>query len=366
MAPSAASASLSSPAPASGISIGRGLLYVAVAATSWGTTGATADLLMDGSGLGPAALTFWRTAGGLVFLLAARFLMLRRTARTRDRAVRAYEPWPRRAARVLVTGTGLTVFQTAYFAAVEATGIAVGTVVTLGASPVLVALGGRLLMGERLGAGGVTAVGGACAGLAVLMLGNDGTGAVRPAGVALALLSAAGYAVVTVYARVLEREQRATDPFTTTVTSFAVGTVQLLPLAAAEGLWPQDGHLGRTLALGAYLVTVPTALAYGLFFAGLVVVRATTVSVITLLEPVTAAVIAVTLLGEHLTAATALGTAVLLCAVAALAAAEARGQAAPAPVEPPVERPAEPSAQSSGEPLGEPLVDPFGASLTER
>ncbi|MEU1814495.1 EamA family transporter [Streptomyces roseifaciens] len=335
------------------MSVGRGLLYVAVAATSWGTTGATADLLMDSSGLGPAALTFWRTAGGLVLLLAARFLMRRRAARTRARAARAAlacETWPRRTARVLVTGIGLTVFQTAYFAAVEATGIAVGTVVTLGASPVLVALGGRLSMGERLGAGGVTAVGGACAGLAVLMLGNDGTGAVRPAGVALALLSAAGYAVVTVYARILEREKRATDPFTTTVTSFAVGTVCLLPLAAAEGLWPQDGRLGRTLALGAYLVTVPTALAYGLFFAGLVVVRATTVSVITLLEPVTAAVIAVALLGERLTAATALGTAVLLGAVAALAAAEARGTAALTPAEP----------------LGDRLRDPLGVPVRER
>ncbi|MEW2035444.1 EamA family transporter [Streptomyces roseifaciens] len=340
------------------MSVGRGLLYVAVAATSWGTTGATAGLLMGSSGLGPAALTFWRTAGGLVLLLAARIVMRRRAARTRDRAVRPCETWPRRTARVLVTGIGLTVFQAAYFAAVEATGIAVGTVVTLGASPVLVALGGRLLMGERLGAGGVTAVGGACAGLAVLMLGNDGTGAVRPAGVALALLSAAGYAVVTVYARVLEREKRATDPFTTTVTSFAVGTVCLLPLAAAEGLWPQDEQLGRTLALGAYLVTVPTALAYGLFFAGLVVVRATTVSVITLLEPVTAAVIAVALLGERLTAATALGTAVLLCAVAALAAAEARGTAASAA--------AKPLGDRLPDPLGDGLADPLGIPVRER
>ena len=47
-------------------------------------------------------------------------------------------------------------FQTAYFASVEATGLAVATVVTLGAGPVLIALGARLALGERLGRGGAS------------------------------------------------------------------------------------------------------------------------------------------------------------------------------------------------------------------
>jgi drug/metabolite transporter, DME family len=73
-----------------------------------------------------------------------------------------------------------------------------------------------------------------------------------------------------------------------------------------------------------YVAAVPTALAYALYFAGAAVVRAATVSVIMLLEPVSAAVIAVTALDERLTAATALGTALLLAAVAGLAVAETR------------------------------------------
>ncbi|MEV4443557.1 EamA family transporter, partial [Streptomyces sp. NPDC049577] len=204
--------------------------------------------------------------------------------------------------------------------------IAVGTVVTLGAAPVLVALGGRVLMNERLGAGGRAAVSGALAGLAVLTLGSDGTGTVRPAGVALALLSAAGYATLTVGTRYLGRAGRPADPLDATLSSFAVCAACLLPLAAAEGLWPRTAGLGRTLWLLGYLVTVPTVLAYALFFAGLAAVRATTATVVTLLEPVTAAGIAVALLGERLTAATMLGTALLLSAVLALAWAEARGQ----------------------------------------
>ncbi len=70
---------------------------------------------------------------------------------------------------------------------------------------------------------------------------------------------------------------------------------------------------------------MPTALAYGLYFAGLAAVRATTASVISLIEPVSAAAIAVLFLGERLTMATAIGTGVLLTAVAALAVTEARG-----------------------------------------
>jgi len=92
---------------------------------------------------------------------------------------------------LVATGLGLTVFQAAYFGAVEATGVAVGTVVTMGAGPVLIAIGARLLLSERLGGGGATAVAAALVGLALLVLGG-GQGTVRAAGVALALLSAAG------------------------------------------------------------------------------------------------------------------------------------------------------------------------------
>lgn len=76
-----------------------------------------------------------------------------------------------------------------------------------------------------------------------------------------------------------------------------------------------------------YVAAIPTALAYALYFAGAAVVRAATVSVIMLLEPVSAAVIAVVVLHEQLTPATVAGTLLLLTAVVGLAAAETRGAA---------------------------------------
>ncbi|MFJ9413319.1 DMT family transporter [Streptomyces sp. NPDC101227] len=306
--------------PSSALPVGRGLLYVTFTGIVWGTAGATAALLYRGSGLGPLAISFWRTFGGLVLLLTVRALLRRQRATAAGAA--PYEPVRRRITRIAATGIGFAVFQTAYFAAVEDTGLAVGTVVTMGAAPVLIAVGARVMMGERLGAGGVLAVTGAVAGLLVLVLGGGGA-TVRPAGIGCALLSAAGCAAVTLITRRLGKGGSG-DPYASTISTFAVGALCLLPLAAAEGLWPQAQGLGRSLLLLGYVAAVPTALAYVLYFAALAVVRAATASVILLLEPVSAAAIAVLFLGERLTMTTAIGTGVLLTAVAALAVAEVR------------------------------------------
>ncbi|WP_405829187.1 MULTISPECIES: DMT family transporter [unclassified Streptomyces] len=304
---------------------GRSLLYLVVAGAAWGTAGAAASLLFLASDLGPLALSFWRCAGGLVVLLGVLAVRGSRTGPGRTRPS---------AGSLIGTGLLFTLFQAAYFAAVRETGLAVGTVVTLGAGPVLIALGARYWMGERLGRGGAAAVLGALAGLAVLVLGSGG-GEVRPLGVGWALLSAAGYAAMTLRARWLGQRGAGGDPLVTTAWSVAVGTVCLLPLAAVEGLLPHTADLGRVLWLLVYVATVPTALAYALYFTGAAAVRAATVSVIMLIEPVSAAAIAVLLLGERLTAAVVLGTVLLLTAVGALIAAESRRpeEAAPTAVQ---------------------------------
>ncbi|SFF65643.1 drug/metabolite transporter, DME family [Actinacidiphila alni] len=314
------------------LSTNRGLLYVVFAATAWGTAGAAAALLYDGSGLGPLSLTFWRAACGFVLLLAVRAVRPAASAPRRPAA----EPARRRAVRVLATGAGLTLFQTAYFCAVKSTGLAVATVVTLGSGPVLIAAVARLGMGERLGRGGTAAVAGALAGLAVLVLGGGSTG-VRPLGVLLAVLSATGYAGITLLTRWLGRSGSAGDPLETSLWSFGICAVALLPAAWAEGLLPRAADLGRTVLLLGYLASVPTAVAYGLYFAGAAVLRAATVSVIALIEPVSAAVIAVALLGEHLTAATVTGTVILLAAVTCLGLEEARSASAQRRTAPAVE-----------------------------
>ncbi|MEV4527017.1 EamA family transporter [Streptosporangium sp. NPDC049304] len=358
------------------VSVRRGLLYVSIAATAWGTGGAAGALLHQTGGLGPVAVSFWRFAAGAAVLLLARFLFglgrpgttetpttirrnrptgwnrtpgktqhtarLTTTPRTRpaeplvtDRRDRptgwnpaAEETRPngpfsvlRRARparrgpmlrRILVTGVAMAVYQTAYFAAIAESGLAVATVVTIGATPVLVASGGLLLLGERLSATGSGAVAIALTGLAMLTL-DGGSATFSAAGIGWALLSAAGYAGVTLLNRASPDE-----PYATAMGGFVVGGLCLLPVALGQGLLPSGDPLA-SWAVVVYLGTVPTALAYGLFFTGLVAVRATTAAVISLVEPVGAAILGILLLGERLTPAAVCGSVLLLGAVALLA-----------------------------------------------
>ncbi|MFF0483423.1 DMT family transporter [Streptomyces sp. NPDC004435] len=337
--------------------VGRSLTYLVVAGIAWGTAGAAGSLVFRNSDMGPFALSFWRCAGGLLLLLAVPAVKGLRRGRVRTAAAASdsissdsssgsssgssavAEARRIRLIRIVGTGLGLAVFQTAYFAAVESTGLAVGTVITLGAGPVLIAVGARVTMGERLGLGGLAAVAGALAGLAVLVLGGGGA-EVRLAGVGYAVLSAAGFAALTLLTRWLGRTGgSAAGSLASTAWTFGVSAVVVLPLAGVEGLLPHTHDVVRLLLLLLYVAAIPTALAYALYFAGAAVVRATTVSVIMLLEPVSAALLAVTLLGEELTATTVLGTVLLLAAVTGLALAEARtaaavrrGSAEPSPV----------------------------------
>jgi DME family drug/metabolite transporter len=307
----------------SGLSSGRGLACLGVAGVAWGTAGAAASLIYRGSDLGPISVSFWRNVGGLALLLLYGLIRSRRPLRFRRRF-----RWRlgRRALLVrLLTGFALAVFQTAYFGAVQVTGLAVGTVVTLGVGPLLIAVGARLLLAERLPRGGLAAMTAALAGLVVLVLGNPG-GAVRPLGVALALLSAAGYAGASLVARWAGQAGSPGDADAVTVTTwaFGLGAVLLLPFALATGLLPHTVHPAETLGVLGYLAAVPTALAYPLYFAGAATVRAATASVIMLIEPVSAAGLGVAMFGEPLTGATLGGGVLLLSAATFLALADLR------------------------------------------
>ncbi|MEU5153726.1 EamA family transporter [Glycomyces sp. NPDC021274] len=304
-------------APARPEAARRGLGFLTITGLAWGTTGAAAELVYRAGDLGPAAVSFWRHLGGLVLLLAFTALRPKRTR------IRPNAPLRRRAPLLAGVGLGMAVFQTAYFAAVDATGVAAATLLTLGTGPILTAFGSRLLLGERLGRGGALAVAGAVSGLGVLVLGN-GAGVVDPGGVALALLSAAGYAAVTLLGRATGRRSDGEDPFTLTMWSFGIGAALLLLPAWFEGLAPSVGDPVRAFAIIGYLAVFTTALAYPLYFAGAARVRATTASVMMLIEPVTAAFLAVALLHEPLTVATAAGAVVLLGSITALALAESR------------------------------------------
>ncbi|NUT06987.1 MAG: EamA family transporter [Hamadaea sp.] len=291
-----------------------GVFFVAAAAVAWGMGGVVASVLYRISGMGPLAVSFWRAGFGVLVLVLVQL------ARRRPVGLRALFPrdWV-----MIVIGLGLAVYQSAYYLSIAEAGVAVGTVATLGACPILVAVGARLFLGEPLTGRALLAIGVAIAGLVMIVGGPGEVGPHPVLGVIWALASAAGYAVVTLLTR-RYADRIGSDDVGKTLASFVVATLCLSPMAAAEGLLPASNGL---VALGwlIFLGIVPTAMAYTMFFNGLKTVPATTAAMLVLIEPVSALAVAVAVLGERLGLPAVAGTVMLLAAVAAMSVPVRRG-----------------------------------------
>jgi len=108
-------------------------------------------------------------------------------------------------------------------------------------------------------------------------------------------------------------------PSSATTRTAHIGTstnVDTHAVVAATG-WHESGSASAVAGV-LWLAVVATVIAYGPLYAGLRSTPGSVAMIVTLLEPVTAVVLAAVLLGEALTAATALGGALLLGAVALL------------------------------------------------
>jgi DME family drug/metabolite transporter len=280
------------------------LVLVVLAGLLWGTGGLVGALLERVADLHPMAVATYRLAGGGLFLLATLAGTGRLPRLTREALI-----------RVLMIGLLVASYQAAYFAAVSLTGLAVSTLITLGAAPVLVLAAEAVLHRRRPDVTSLFAVGLAVVGLA-LLVGTSGTlgGAALLAGAALALVAAAGFGVLTLLGR---RPVVGLDAPAGIGVGFIVGAVLLASVTVPTvglGFTPSAESIG----LLAYFGCVPTALAYGLYFAGLRGVPAGSASVIAVLEPVTATVLGVVLLGDRLDVGEVIGAG-LLCAAAVVA-----------------------------------------------
>lgn len=277
---------------------------VALAGVLWGTGGLAGAELGDAAGLTSAAVAAFRLLGGGGLLLAALTVTGRLRVVPRTRAA---------AERVVATAVLIAVFEAAYFEAVARAGVAVATLVTLGAAPLLVAAATALRSRAWPGRTTTLALAIALAGLTALVLGRDAGHAVDAGGVALALVAAAAFASLTA---VNTREVPGLDGLAVTALAFTLGGVLLVPYAAAVGLRVPDDAAGW--AWLAFLAVVPTAAAYSAYFTGLRTVPATTATLLSLLEPVTAAVLAVLVRGERLGLWGVVGAVLLVTAVVVL------------------------------------------------
>jgi DME family drug/metabolite transporter len=301
-----------------------GVWLILLAATLWGTVGVTTQALYHLTATNALSIGFFRLALATPALALSCFGLI---------GWRMFWVARRDLAIIALLGLMLALYQVCYFGAIALVGVAIATLVTLCSAPVLVALISTLLTGERPSRVVMLALALAIAGVALIVGFQPGAHqqAVNPDGVALALGSALGYALVTLSGRAVARRYQ---PLQINAIAFAAGALALLPAAALTGPVVTYPPVGWALLL--YLGLVPSALAYGLFLTGMRSTPATVASVLTLMEPLTATVLAAVLFGERLGALGLVGGALLLCAILVLALAsgpkardEAEGVAAP-------------------------------------
>jgi len=269
-------------------------LAVLAAALLFGTTGTVLVNAPDGAGAISVGVVRLLIGGPLLLLVA-----LLQSGR------RALASWLR--PLTLLGVAGVACFQLGYFLAVERTGVAVGTVVTIGSGPVLSGIIQSVM--TRTSPGRRWLLGTALSILGVALLGLTGTAAdTDMAGVVLALAAGLGWAV---FATVGKHEIDDGVPSTAIMAALFAGAAAVLsPLL----LWHTPTWLsqpsGLTIAL--YLGVVTVGVAYTLYGIALRHLAAPTVITLTLLEPITAAMLGAVVVHEGIRPAGWVGIALVL------------------------------------------------------
>lgn len=279
-----------------------GAADIVSAAALWGTTGTVRSFVHASPiAVGAARLLI---GGAFLFVLAAGSGGLRPLPRGGRRTV-----------SLLFLGSVLTsVYQVAFFSSVARTGVATGTVVTIGSGPVFA---GLLSWVFRMGAPTrrwLVSTAGAVAGCTALSAGGHAAG-VEPVGIALALLSGFGYAAYASVASSLIT--RGEDSRAVVGVMFGGAGVLMLPVLMAYG--PGWMLTGRSASAVLYLGLVTTGLGYVLYGRGLRTTPVAVATTLTLAEPAVASVLGLYVLDEHLGPVALGGLALLVISLLILA-----------------------------------------------
>jgi drug/metabolite transporter, DME family len=284
----------------------RGVVLIALAAVSWGTTGSVTTVLVAGAGVDP-----WLIGAARMWVAAALLVVaVRATGATRS------STWLRGSGRLgagLLLGACMAAFQVTYFTAVTMTGIAVTALVAICSAPVMIAVLAVLVLHERLTTRLVVSIALGVAGTALLVAEPHAVAPPAPRfalGAVLAVGAALSYAVYVVAAKSALARMA---PLPLAALTFTAAAVFLtVPLAWIDAPVTQ---LARGWPWLLYLGAVTTAAAYALYTSGLRHVPAAVAGIVSLAEPLTATLLGAFLFGERLGTAGLAGAALLFAAV---------------------------------------------------
>ncbi len=292
------------------------------AAFLWGTGSLVVNLLVVHHGYEPQSISFWRFVLGGAALLAVF-----------GRAM----PWRRllrEGAPLVVAGALMASYVLLWFVGIARIGAAIPTLIALCLPPVFVTLWalarGRQRIGVRLVAVLLASIVGA---VLLIVGGHRGSGAQAGTtaadwvqGVAVSIGSAVLYAVFTSMSPGLSRRWGA--GVATTALTLSATAIMALSASVRPLQWPHEATPEAWLL---YLGMVTAALALLAFSWGAARLSPTALTVATLVEPLTAVLLAAVFLGERLAAAQWLGGLLLIGGIAGLGRDPAAGDDAAEP-----------------------------------
>jgi DME family drug/metabolite transporter len=284
-----------------------GLLAVSGAGLLWGTTGVAVRIIQQHSALSAVAIGCYR----LVVSALALGIVLRGTVLRRLASAWRQQPWA-----LVVSGAGLGAYQALYFVGVQDVGVSVSTLISLGLAPIVLTIYAAAQRRAWPAPSAAVTVVCAVAGLALVTRGAGAHHDTAPhplIGILASIASGLGYAFVTVVNR---RLVAGGDALALTAVTSGIGALVLLPFAIPAGM-----ALPASITANGWLIYIgilPTVVAYWLFYSGLRSTPMEVAGVLTLLEPLTAALLAAAVIGESLTLAGWLGAGLLLAAITAL------------------------------------------------
>jgi drug/metabolite transporter, DME family len=280
-----------------------GFWLVTGAAIIWGTIGVATQAIYNIDTTTSLFINLARMLIATPVLLAACWRVV---------GSRMFRIKPRDTLIMLLTGTLLAISHATYFAAIRYSGVTIATLLTICLSPLVVTGLSVLLKFETLTRQTIIALLCALSG-SVLLVGlqaPEGSHENLLLGTLFALIAAVSYAGVIVGGRFLAADHH---PLQVTAMTFSAGTLLLVLINLASGIVIM--HTTQGWLLVAYLGLVPTALAYWLFQVGLRSVSATAASILGLLDPLVAALLAWALFGETLAASGMIGAVLLLLSI---------------------------------------------------
>jgi len=263
------------------------ILCVIAASVLWGTTGTASAFIPDVSPLAVGA--FSMGVGGVLLVLNAKNNLLS------DRQKLLSKP-----SLLFIGSLCVAIYPLAFYSSMRLAGVAIGTVISIASAPFFTVIMERLISNKRVTSRWVVSFIFGVVGVILLTLGKtqyldiNAQANSQILGVLLGLVAGLTYATYSWSAR--QMIENGVNSKSAMASMFGLSAILLLPslLLTGENLFLDAKHISVAL----YLAIAPMFFGYLLFGQALREIEASKATLITLLEPIVATILAIIIIGE--------------------------------------------------------------------